>query len=118
LDKDAVKTSGLRWISPIKIMGKTYKVKRTDREDIEGEFDAMAQTIVINKTIVVADALADTLLHEVLHAIEYNAGLEFNEPYVRAFATGLIPVLRQNPDLLILVAGEYDRLKKVKKVKP
>jgi len=45
---------------------------------------------------------ADTLLHEVMHAILYCQGREYGgeveETYVRALATGLIGVLQDNPE--------------------
>ena len=45
---------------------------------------------------------ADTILHEVLHAIRYCQGREdggeVEEDYVRSLATGLIGVLQDNPE--------------------
>jgi hypothetical protein len=45
---------------------------------------------------------ADTVLHEVLHAIRYCQGREnggeVEEDYVRSLATGLIGVLQDNPE--------------------
>ena len=44
---------------------------------------------------------ADTLLHETMHAILAGQGREYGhaveEMYVRALATGLLTVLRENP---------------------
>lgn len=39
----------------------------------------------------------DTVLHEVIHAIEYTMDLEMSEHQVRALATGLIGVFQDNP---------------------
>ena len=40
---------------------------------------------------------ADTVLHEVIHAIEYTMDLEMSEHQVRALATGLMGVFQDNP---------------------
>lgn len=40
---------------------------------------------------------ADTLLHEVIHGIEYTMDLKLSEHQIRALATGLLGVLRDNP---------------------
>lgn len=40
---------------------------------------------------------ADTVLHEVLHAIEYTMDLDLKEHQVRALATGLLGVFQDNP---------------------
>lgn len=40
---------------------------------------------------------ADTILHEVIHAIEYVMDLEMSEHQVRALATGLLGVFQDNP---------------------
>ena len=45
---------------------------------------------------------ADTILHEVFHAILYCQGREYGEEveetYVRALATGLVAALQDNPE--------------------
>lgn len=42
----------------------------------------------------------DTLLHEVIHAIEHKNGVEYKEEWVHPIATGLVAVFRDNPWLL------------------
>ena len=42
----------------------------------------------------------DTLLHEVIHAIEYKMGMDHNEDWTRRIATGLVGVFRDNPDFM------------------
>lgn len=41
---------------------------------------------------------ADTVLHEVLHAIDFTMDLEISEHQIRALATGLIGVFQDNPE--------------------
>jgi hypothetical protein len=43
---------------------------------------------------------ADTVLHEVIHAIENSFQLKMNERQVYCMATGLIAVFKNNPDFL------------------
>lgn len=40
---------------------------------------------------------ADTILHEVFHAIDYVMDLEISEHQIRALATGLLGVFQDNP---------------------
>jgi hypothetical protein len=42
----------------------------------------------------------DTLLHEVIHAVEYKMGREHNEDWTRSISTGLVAVLRDNPEFV------------------
>lgn len=42
--------------------------------------------------------LADTILHETLHAIDYIAGLDMSEHQVRHLAACLVGVLQDNPE--------------------
>lgn len=46
------------------------------------------------------DALADTLLHEVLHTVAHLLKVEMEEDAVAAVSTGLLQTLRANPDLV------------------
>lgn len=43
------------------------------------------------------DALRDTLLHEAIHAIDYNGQLEMTERQVHVLATAVCDVLWTNP---------------------
>lgn len=46
-----------------------------------------------------ADRERAILWHEILHAVESDAGISLTEEQVRAMAAGLFAVLRDNPDL-------------------
>ena len=41
-----------------------------------------------------------TLLHELIHMLQYNQGLKFNESTADALATGLIHLIDNNPKLV------------------
>lgn len=44
--------------------------------------------------------MRDTLLHEVIHAIDYSLNLRMKERQVHALAAGLLATLRENPDFV------------------
>lgn len=46
------------------------------------------------------EAEQDTLLHEVLHGVERAMDLDLEETKVHRIATGLLAVLKDNPDFL------------------
>ena len=87
--------------SSIRILGRTYKIKRLRRMKDAGNCDYQKAELRVSAT---QDELEqkDTLLHEIMHAIRYQQGREnggeVEEDYVRSLATGLIAVLQDNPD--------------------
>lgn len=53
--------------------------------------------------------VADTLLHEVLHAVIHNvsgAPSDQEEQFVERMSTGLLAVLRENPDLVAFLVAD------------
>jgi hypothetical protein len=69
-----------------------------------GETDIATQTITVDGTLA-ADVLAETLLHEVMHAIWRTVGRDSwtedsAEAKVLEFAPTLLDTLRRNPDLV------------------
>jgi Zn-dependent peptidase ImmA (M78 family) len=48
----------------------------------------------------------DTVLHEVMHAIEHKMGLDHNEEYIRRLATGLVAVFKDNPQFVTYVLAK------------
>ncbi|VBI24581.1 hypothetical protein [Burkholderia pseudomallei] len=79
-----------------------------DREAFCGLLDPPTRTIYITPGMAPLDE-ADTLLHEVMHAIRFQLlreyGEEVEEDYVTSLATGLIHVFRDNPELLRWIAA-------------
>lgn len=55
---------------------------------------------------------ADTVLHEVFHAILYCQGRDYGgdieETYVRALATGLVAALQDNPEFATWLCSPID----------
>lgn len=90
-------------ITVVKVLGKPYQVIEKavgcGGSRAFGEADHSALTIEI--AAEQADAQKrDTLLHEVIHCIEFALHLEFEERQVHALASGLLCVLRDNPELV------------------
>ena len=88
----------------IKVLNLTYEIRWVDRQietatDSHGFCDVSEQLIVVNGDQK-RDAIADTMLHEINHAL-FNAlcitGELTEERIVRLMATGLCTVLRDNP---------------------
>jgi hypothetical protein len=67
-----------------------------DPEPGVGRHDRNRLLIAIEEGQALANE-QDTLLHEVLHAVETAMGLDVDEEVVEKFATGLLSVLKDNP---------------------
>lgn len=85
----------------LKVLGRSVKVQPVkDLPEAVGTWNAAEYKIRIVKDQLKHDEI-DTLLHEVMHATLHCQGREYGgeieETYVRALATGLLMVLRQNP---------------------
>jgi hypothetical protein len=48
----------------------------------------------------------DTLLHEVMHAVDHEMDTDMKEEQIRRMATGLLAVLRQNPALVAFLTAD------------
>lgn len=89
----------------LRIFGRTYRVLKETvgglGQDRVGSCDNINQIIVIDALQSPVEE-ADTLLHEVLHAIAYTMkiGLDLDdeEKVVAALATGLLGVIQDNPE--------------------
>ena len=89
----------------IEIGGRAIRLQWRPAKDMK---DCLGQFVYAKGKIEVARGQleydeADTVLHEILHAILHLQGREEDpdteERFVRALATGLLPVLRNNPAL-------------------
>lgn len=81
----------------LRILGKTFEVLWVDEvaEDAIGMCETHRQRIVMMKGLPV-DTERDTLLHEVIHAIDETMGTELTEQQVVALASGLLAVFNDN----------------------
>ena len=95
---------GMELPKQIKVLNLTYEIRWVDRQietatDSHGFCDTAEQLIVVNGDQK-RDAIADTMLHEINHAL-FSAlsitGELTEERIVRLMATGLCTVLRDNP---------------------
>ena len=81
----------------IRILGKLFKVTNGPLDDdLNGECDTDTQTLAIRDGQPL-ESEQDTVLHEVIHAIDEAMGLRMKEAQVKGCATGLLAVLKDNP---------------------
>lgn len=87
-------------IESVRVIGKTYTVRVVNKSPLDkdsGECDEKSQTITVNEDQT-EEAMQDTILHEVVHAIDHTLRLDMSENQVAMMATGLIAVIRDNPE--------------------
>ena len=86
----------------LKILGKPFKIEwLTDGLDPElnGECDTDKQVISVRDGQPLESA-QDTLLHELIHAIDEAVDSGLKESQVKRLATGLLAALKDNPSLV------------------
>ena len=85
----------------IRIIGKKFTVSYPASVDGElvGECDTDKQMITVLDGQPL-ESEQDTLLHEVLHAIDEMVDAKLKESQVKRLATGLLAVLKDNPKLV------------------
>lgn len=98
----------------VRILGFEWAVKQGNREAVKSspfyESGNLGACDRVGLEIHIASDLSDgrkteVLLHEVIHAIDYAFGLDFEEPQVDRLAHGLLAVMRDNPSLTAALAG-------------
>jgi hypothetical protein len=84
----------------VKILGKPFQVTYTTTaplpDDLNGECDTDKQTILVRDSQPL-ESEQDTVLHEVLHAIDEAVDTRMKETQVKKVATALLAVLKDNP---------------------
>jgi len=82
----------------LKVLNLTYKVRFVASIEASGWCDFERQEIVLAEGQS-REALADTFLHEVLHAVGHLMGIDYEseEQVVQTFATGLTTFWQANP---------------------
>lgn len=87
----------------IKILGKRFALRYVAAEPLDaglmGECDSDGQSILIREAQPL-ESEQDTVLHEIIHAVEEAMGLRMKESQVKGAATGLLAVLKDNPQLV------------------
>lgn len=85
----------------IRIIGKDYKIEPIEDTSLGtsdwGRADHFKQKLsyLVDQT---PQQLRDTMLHEVIHAIEYGVKLDLSERDVHALSAGICQVLWDNPE--------------------
>jgi hypothetical protein len=86
----------------LRILGKRFTVQYSSGapldDGLNGECDSDNQKILVRDGQPL-ESEQDTLLHEVLHAIDEAMGLKMKEAQVKGAATGLLAVLKDNASL-------------------
>jgi hypothetical protein len=87
--------------SSVVILGRVYNIDQKDfiDGDLLGQCDSDALKITIKKNQP-AVLEADTLLHEILHAIDDAMQTKMKERQVHCTATGLLALFKDNPDFV------------------
>jgi len=84
------------------VLGKTFKVhliEPDEKEDSDGEMDLGTQRISI-RLQPSPEYNSDTMLHEIIHAVDEMLTLGLKEKQVHQLSVGLISVFTQNKDLM------------------
>lgn len=93
-----------RLLDNLEIVGKSYEVLLLDdMGDKLGEHDSTQQVITLLASQH-QEAIRDTLLHEVIHAVSDAMNLDLREKQVASLATGLVQIFRNNPHFLQFIA--------------
>lgn len=87
----------------VRVMGKRINIQYCAGEPLDdglnGECDVDKQQILVREGQPL-ESEQDTVLHELLHAIDESMGLKLKESQVKGAATGLLAVLKDNPSLV------------------
>ena len=78
----------------LNIGGHNYNIMVTPLEHEDSSKELYGRHLVKNNIILINEEIEDsrqkeTLMHEVLHAVYYNTGLEHNEREIEAISNGL-----------------------------
>jgi hypothetical protein len=88
-------------MNSLRILGKNFQVKWEDNvaDDAIGMCETHRQIIRVEKGLP-KETEEDTLLHEVIHAVDETLGLGLSERQVIALASGLLAVYNDNQSII------------------
>ena len=98
---ETVKIGGARWT----LVGDADAANRLKEDSLYGTMLESKQIIRIDTTNTEAK-VAESLLHELIHAIQcayITPGDRTEERFVKTFTAGLFQVLRDNPDVVAFI---------------
>lgn len=84
----------------IKVHGKNFSVTPFKDDLSKGEacgFTNVKLNVIQFDPNTGVDALKETLLHELIHVVDFDAQLEMTERQVHACAAGIYSILKDNP---------------------
>jgi hypothetical protein len=95
--------ASLKCPKTVRIFGRDFPISFENLVGVFGLCFPSEQHIKIQKGLTQVEEV-DTVLHEVIHAIDYQMNLDMTELQVRGLATGLIGVFSDNPKFASYVA--------------
>lgn len=105
----------------VRLMGRTYDIKYVPGSALADGHD-FGQIIYPLHTVFILDGQtpveeADTVLHELIHAIDLTMGLDMSEHQVHHMATGLMALFQDNPEIAKYFAEDKFKTKAKKQIK-
>ena len=105
----------------VRLLGRTYDIKYVNGSALADGHD-FGQIIYPLHLITILDGQtpveeADTVLHELIHAIDLTMGLDMSEHQVHHLATGLMALFQDNPDIAKYFAEDKFKPSKPKRTK-
>lgn len=92
----------------LRIAGKRHRILwDQDLEGDCGECKQVGNVISVGRNMG-PDEERESVLHEVVHAVEWQQGLTLKEEQVRQLSVGLFETLRANPKLVSYLLDESD----------
>jgi hypothetical protein len=89
----------------VRIMGKAFRlIEETSTSSTLAQDEFVGRVNSVKQTIVYAsgqadEQRADTIVHEIIHALDYAMKLDVSEQQTHALAAGLVAVVNDNPEL-------------------
>ena len=94
----------------VRILGKYYRVEAMPEHTMDGEFGSCNyayQLIEYNAKLAI-DECKDTILHEMVHALDHGMQLGLKEEQVHAIATGFYSLIKDNKEFFEWVISDAD----------
>jgi len=92
----------MKSLKEINILGKCYSIvpcsEKYGNSEVLGQCVYWSQFIFLNH-LLKKDNTLETLLHEVIHALEGEFKLNLKENQVRTLSVAMYSVLKENPDI-------------------
>lgn len=91
----------------LRVFGKDWELRWQDMDDCSGKTTHRHLLIEVDPDYP-RPFLQDTLLHEILHAVDEELHLELEERQVHQMATALLSVMNDNPAIRRFLFGDDD----------